>query len=327
MKISKGSLMIVTLLVVGLMVTSPVTVGDDSVVQETWCEYDLIAGQDDDAGTVEIYYMSQGDDTWIEVYIITEDGWKISESQVDIQYDSDDFPQTKKGNFKIGKFAYSTPTTATSTEHYFMIDDGWEVDVDKCEDLAIAVHAVVYKGCGEEAQWETAWANGEPFGGNWQMYVLFPCCKYPDYPTDFEVTLNFKHPGSDGYWQITVIDPNGDLDDFTDIWPGVFYGWCIDKAHTMSPGNYDVYLTDPYAYDADGDWDLINWILNHRDGYTVNEVQNAIWHITDGITVTGNAKELADDAIEFGEGFRPSIGQFWGIVTPTPQKNIIVLDP
>lgn len=319
--------MIVALLVVGLMVTSPVTVGDDPVVQETWCEYDLIAGQNYDAGTVKIYYMSQGENTWLEIYIITEDGWKIDESHIDIQTTTDNFPTTKKGNFKIGKFEYSTPTTSSSTQHYYEIDDGWEID--GCESLVIAVHAVVYKGCGEEAQWETAWGNGMPFGGNWQMYIKFPCCKYPDYPTDFKVYLNFQSPGPNSYWKITVSDPNNELGDYDNIWPGVFEGWCIDKHNTMSPGNYEVYLTDPYDYDADGDWDLVNWILNHYEdyGFSITEVQNAIWHITDGWAVSGNAETLADDAIAFGEGFRPSVGQFWGIVTPTPQKNIIILDP
>ena len=251
----------------------------------------------------------------------------IYESHVDIQYDVSYFPQTKKGNFKIGQFAYDTPTTSSSTEHWYKITDDWEIDWDGCGDLVIAVHAVVYKGSGEETQWQTAWANGKEYGGNWQMYVVFPCCKYPDYPTDMTVKLKFEYPGSTSYWKITVIDPDGDLDDYDNIWAGVFEGWCIDKGHTMSPGTYDVYLSDPWDYDGDGDWDLVNWILNHSDGYSVTEIQNAIWHITDGISVSGGAKELADAAIANGEGFHPSIGQFWGIVAPTPQKNIIVLDP
>jgi len=327
-KFSKKSMAIAALLVVGLMVASTITVGCDEppVVTETWCEYDLIAGQDYDAGTVKIYQKSQGDDYWLEIYIITEDGWKIDSSHVDVEKSYEDFPTTHNGNPKIGKFAYSEPDSASDTEHKYIIEGFGELD--GCASLYIAVHAVVYKGSGEEMEWQTAWANGKDFEGNsWAMYVMFPCCKYPDYPTDMTVKLKFEYPGSTSYWKITVIDPNGDLDEYDNIWAGVFEGWCIDKGHTMSPGTYDVYLSDPWDYDANGDWDLVNWILNHSDGYSVTEIQNAIWHITDGISVTGGAKELADAAIANGEGFHPSIGQFWGIVAPTPQKNIIVLDP
>ncbi|MCK5252657.1 MAG: hypothetical protein KAQ96_06895, partial [Thermoplasmata archaeon] len=192
------------------------TVGCPPVITETWCEYDLIAGQDEDAGTVEIYYKSQGENTWLEIYIITEDGWKIDESHVDIQYLPENFPATKKGNFKIGKFEYSTPTSATSTQHYYNIADGWVVD--GCGSLVIAVHAVVYKGCGEEAQWETAWGNGEPFGGNWQMYINFPCCKYPDYPTGIDLKMWWTHWGAESYWDVTILeDGSYDLDDYDNI--------------------------------------------------------------------------------------------------------------
>jgi hypothetical protein len=332
MKLTKKSMMAVAILVAVAMVASPMSVGCNDPppkVQETWCEYDLIAGQNYDAGLVKIYYMSQGESTWFEIYIITEDGWKISDSHVDIQIKAANFPQTKKGNFKIGKFAYKTPTTSSSTQHFYKIADKWDIDPTNCEELVIAVHAVVYKGCGEDIQEETAWAEGKEYGGNWQMYVIFPCCKYPDYPTDMTVTLKFTHPGQDSYWKITVIDPDGDLDDYENIYAGVFEGWCIDKYHTMSAGTYTVYLQDPWDYDSSGDWDLVNWILNHSDDpkYSVNEIQNAIWHITDGISVSGDAKDLADAAKAYGEGFRPSEGQWWGIVAPTPQKNIIVLDP
>ena len=302
------------------------TVGCPPVITETWCEYDLIAGQDEDAGTVEIYYKSQGENTWLEIYIITEDGWKIDESHVDIQYLPENFPATKKGNFKIGKFEYSTPTSATSTQHYYNIADGWVVD--GCGSLVIAVHAVVYKGCGEEAQWETAWGNGEPFGGNWQMYINFPCCKYPDYPTGIDLKMWWTHWGAESYWDVTILeDGSYDLDDYDNIDYDTYVGWCVDRWHTMTTGSQLADLIDPWDWDPTIEWDKINWIINHRDGYSRQEVQDAIWYYTDGIAPSGNAAVLKAAAEANGEGFRPSVGQMFAIVVDTLQGNIIELDP
>jgi len=293
-----------------------------------WCEYELVAGQDYDAGRVEIYNKQQGSNYWLEVYIIAEDGWMIDESHVDVQFTADAIPQTKKGNPKIGKFAYSDPDSETSTQHMYKISDFGALD--GCQDqVAIAVHAVVYRECGEDAQWETAWGNGEDFEGkNWAMYILFPCCKYPEYPDDVLLKMDFKHWGAESYWDATIMtDGSYDLSDWANIAAETYVVWCFDEHHTMSAGTNWAYLQDPYDYDDDLPWDKINWIINHRDDYTKEEVQNAIWHYADGKSVSGNAAQLVSDADEFGPGFKPSVGQMWAIVILTDQINIIELDP
>lgn len=329
MKMAKPSMVIVTLIVAGIMLASVMTVGctPPPVKTETWCEYDLIAGQYYDAGTVKIYQKSQGDNYWLEVYIITEDGWKIDESQVDVEYSYEDFPTTGSGNPKIGKFAYSDPDSATDTEHFYKISGFGELD--GCGGLFIAVHAVVYKGSGEDLQWQTAWAKGLDFEGNsWAMYIMFPCCKYPEYPDDVLLKMNFKHWGPESYWGVTILtDASYDLDDWANIYAGSFVGWCIDEDHTMNAGDHWTYLQDPYDYDDSLPWDKVNWILNHKGDYSIQEIQDAIWHFVDGKVVTGDALALVNEANANGEGFRPAIGQVWAIVTLTPQKNIIELDP
>ncbi len=330
MKTSKKSMLIAVFFMVGLMVASPMTVGCDPpppVVQETWCEYDLIAGQIHDAGTVKIYYMSQGDDYWLEIHIITEDGWMIDESQVDIQSDPGNFPATKKGNFKIGKFAYSTPTTTTSTQHIYEITDDWTID--GCGSLVIAVHAVVYKESGEEQQWETAWGNGMPFGGNWQMYVYFPCCKEPIFSPTATVYVKAVYPSGDCYWEVTFNDLEYDTDYLKEGW--TLLGWCFEKDDTMSAGTKNVNLYSTYGDDIPDDdnwdeleWDRINWIINHKGSYTTTQIQEAIWFI---LGEGGANNQLAQDAAAYGDGFHPSAGQMMAIIIDTYQGIFFEIDP
>ncbi|HPQ46423.1 MAG TPA: InlB B-repeat-containing protein [Clostridia bacterium] len=85
-----------------------------------------------------------------------------------------------------------------------------------------------------------------------------------------------------------------------------YNAWCVDNTRTISTGtNYAVTVYSPYdgtwvddaSIDAhsnwvDIPWDDITWIVNNRSGYTKDEVQNAIWHLTDGISVSGNALAL-----------------------------------
>jgi hypothetical protein len=328
-KYTRRSIAIIGALLAAFFMVAPSALSCPPVLQ-LWCDYDLTAGQDYDAGKVEIYYWAQGTNYWLEIKIISEDGWMISESQVHVDEGDDPIPATKKGNPKTGKFEYSTPATSTSTQHTYNIP--LDAALDGCGVLEIAVHVVVYKGTGEDRQEETGWGGSEDFGGsNWALKLHFPCCKSPEFPEDVEIYMHFTTSGA-GYWQITVMDdpnnpPSYDLDDYENIWAGSFEGWCVDKYHTMGQGNTWAELMEPTDWDPTIEWDKINWIVNHRDGYSDAEVQDAIWYFTDGIAVSGDAEDLRDDANTYGDGFHPSTGQWYAVVTDTDQKNIIILDP
>jgi predicted ribosomally synthesized peptide with SipW-like signal peptide len=91
----------------------------------------------------------------------------------------------------------------------------------------------------------------------------------------------------------------------------VYKIWCLDKAETISKKvNYNVQVFDPlYNPDWYDDvaskaiwesipWDKINYIINANyltKGYSVTNIQDAIWHYTGGMAVTGKALEIVND--------------------------------
>ena len=122
----------------------------------------LIAGQHIDAGNVsfDIY-----EDEIVISYETTGD-WDISAVHFSISECGDElsFPATGSGNPKIGKFEYASDHEdgINSVKYYFNIEDMDDV-------FCIAAHAVVENAEGDQ---ETAWAEGQDFGGrSWAMYA------------------------------------------------------------------------------------------------------------------------------------------------------------
>lgn len=91
----------------------------------------------------------------------------------------------------------------------------------------------------------------------------------------------------------------------------VYKMWCVDRSETIVKNVlYDVKVFDP-LYNPDWyedvaskaiwenvPWDKVTYILNAgylSKGYTVTNIQDAIWHYTDGMTVTGKALEIVND--------------------------------
>ena len=87
-----------------------------------------------------------------------------------------------------------------------------------------------------------------------------------------------------------------------DVGNGVYQGWCVQYGTTMTRAvSHDVKLyssLNPPAALAltSAKWVAINYILNHRIG-TMMDVQNAIWHFTNGFAVTGNALAMVNAAL------------------------------
>jgi hypothetical protein len=82
------------------------------------------------------------------------------------------------------------------------------------------------------------------------------------------------------------------------------------------------------AHCQDSDWDMVNYILNHKQG-PPSEVQAAIWYfIGGGYYPQGPyAKAMVEDALDCGEGYvPPQDGLVALVVDFGPDKQTIVVE-
>jgi hypothetical protein len=120
---------------------------------------DLIAGQNNDAGSITVTVV----DGYVVVTYQTEDDWVIDDITHLYIGAFEDLPTTNSGNPKVGQFPYNA-THAAGTTTVTVI--GPEIAVGEC--VYIAAHAEVTNTA--NGQHETAWGNGTPIGGNsWAM--------------------------------------------------------------------------------------------------------------------------------------------------------------
>jgi hypothetical protein len=102
---------------------------------------------------------------------------------------------------------------------------------------------------------------------------------------------------------------------------GQFNGWCVDYYHQIEVDNedpdfyYDAVMW--YSYDPalpsyltdNEEWDMINYVINHRGDTTSNFVQLALWWFV-GVDFDyesyPDAAALIDDAEANGEGYVPT---------------------
>ena len=112
---------------------------------------------------------------------------------------------------------------------------------------------------------------------------------------------------------------------------GFHAGWCVEYIAQLS-ANIDYPVT---IYDSSGplparlqsqNWDLVNYILNHRQG-NADDVQRAIWHFIGGPVPPSDGRygsntpttlAIIAEALANGEGFVP---------TQPGQVEAIILDP
>ncbi|MCD6468328.1 MAG: hypothetical protein J7L32_03345, partial [Thermoplasmata archaeon] len=157
------------------------------------------------------------------------------------------------------------------------------------------------------------------------------CYKTLSLPTE-SVTM-VVHPGSSSYFDTTLSDvPHG-----YDVTNGTYVGWCCDEDHTITPGTvYSVHLYSSYDpnmpdYFKDPDWDMVNYILNHKQG-TPDDVQAAIWYFIDHGNMPSSqaGKDMVNDALAHGEGFKPACGQIMAVICDAGenvQHTFIEVDP
>ncbi len=138
------------------VVESDSSTGDTS--DEHCHTVNLIAGQHHEIGTVTIDI--EGDN--LIVTYTTNGDWVLDATHLHItNCEEDGFPTTGSNNPKIGHFDYASEHEDGTTQVTYTIDIG-EITGELC----FAAHAEV-DGPSEE----TAWGEGEGFGGNsWAMY-------------------------------------------------------------------------------------------------------------------------------------------------------------
>jgi len=139
----------------------------------------------------------------------------------------------------------------------------------------------------------------------------------PDQP----VTLNAVD-GTTSYFMVTLSNVPAD----NDVTNGVYPGWCADRDVTMVRGvNHQVTLYDSYdpslpAAFQSPNWDKINWILNYKDAYSMQTIQDAFWYLLGDYAwsqISTITRELVNQS---QNDFTPEPGQILAIVA-VPETN------
>jgi len=275
---------------------------------------DLIAGQNHDAGDITV--TNDGDNLFITYTL--EGDWTMSEAHL---YVGTTYPKKNAP----GQFPYKVSDLGGVTEYTFTVPLG---DWDCGTDLIIAAHAVVTDGAVGGFGEQTGWGFGpEGFTNKWGWYMHYTIDPYCPLPTN---TLNFK-----------VQHPNGPISYFLSTFTGIgagfgiadntgYPGWCVDLFHNITPGT--TYQAKVYSsYDGalpgdlqDSDWDMVNYLLNNKQG-SRDDIQNAIWYFIGGGAYPSDpdAQAMIADALANGEGFVPGAGQITAVVVD-PVQNVQV---
>lgn len=107
-----------------------------------------------------------------------------------------------------------------------------------------------------------------------------------------------------------------------DVANGTYPSWCVDRTAQMalSPAIHEIVLyssTNPPGKLASQKWDMVNYILNHKQG-EMTDVQEAIWYF---INMVGNyspssatAMAIVNDTLKNGNGFVPQSGEIMAVI-------------
>lgn len=153
----------------------------------------------------------------------------------------------------------------------------------------------------------------------------------PSYLVDLEVVnpLTYNYPID---VQLSNVGVGYDVAD------GIYVGWCVDIVHEIQRGNvYPVWLYSslaPPAGLASIEWDMINYILNHKQGTDANDVQAAIWYFINGrdyFWYTSRDPQpspmedaMINDALANGAGYTPGVGEVLAIICLPEDEEVQV---
>lgn len=319
-------------------------------------EVDLIAGQNQVAGTVHVWH----DTAFFYVDIKTTADWTLTETHVAMSVDTDPdddicdlngIPRNKNGSPKNGQFPYEPFAAGDHLVQYKIsfTDVGYEGHNDDFilgeDEICIAVHAVVEKIVdGIVTEEQTGWGDGNKFTDkNWAMYFCYEPIAHKELSLPSTVTASIDHNGGtndcdswDCYWR-TVISSGGS-GNMPNSATGTYYlGWCIDLGVTISEGGhtfkvYAWYDTNMPSDEKTNHWNEINYFLNHKGDLTATELQHIIWyysHETTSLTTHEQAHVTAG-ATDGSAAFIPWIGDWCAVLLQKEgnyQSIILEVDP
>jgi hypothetical protein len=135
-------------------------------------------------------------------------------------------------------------------------------------------------------------------------------------PSGQYVTMNARY-GTSVWFKMNF----SGVPDGYDMANGTYTGWCIEKNVYMTRdvnhavllySSYDSNMPDEFK---DPDWNKINYIINHRSGYSKYAIQDAIWYYIDEISPSdANASIVIAEADQNGSNFIPKSGELVAIL-------------
>jgi hypothetical protein len=179
-------------------------------------------------------------------------------------------------------------------------------------------------GCSDQGDDGTSMsptAIGSRIGDKTLAFTMTACGL--DLPVD-PVGAVYDYPGAHSFFEITLSGIVGDFD----VTNGVYAGWCAEpNRQDNSPD--PVLLLCTYDTGLPGNlgsvsWDLVNYVLNHKQGSWF-DVQLAIWQLIWGDShriPTEVAWAMVADAQANGPGFMPGPGQLIAIILCTGDEGI-----
>jgi hypothetical protein len=298
--------------------TNPSTPTPDGVRNVEWYPsatvFPILAGKNLNIGTVAV----SNNLSFIHVaYQITAPNWFMNESQVAIATTLGGIPQSKGGPIP-GQFPYKTIHNPVVTSFSYDIPlNTWTAGTE----LYVATHCSLQKIVGGiVTERQTGWSGDHEFPGkNWAMYFHYTVAGcHINLPTD-TVCVTMHYPGTQSYWSHDLSSvPAG-----YDVADGNYLGWCLQAnvyayPDTLYCGTTLYAVTDPNlpAVFANVKWDMINWVLNHKNGASNNDIQDAIWYFSGSKSypTSQGAIGLIMDAEANGVGYVPGPGEIMSVV-------------
>lgn len=285
--------------------------------QATLVSTDLIAGQNLDVGDVLVTHDSGN--LYVQ-FTITELGWGITETHLEVGPTVADIPQTRNGNPIPGQFSFQDNFDFERTVLYTIPLTA----LPPVENLVIAAHAVV--------------SQGNPIDFCSLLPSTVTLRAYTD--STFSYLVPQTVPGAEplpdpvSFWDAIILD--------TDM-QGIYEGWCLRSQISLATYGlrnsvFNDYQTDVFcpaslpqgvvAYPEN--LGLVEYLINQINaqallgGATIkqSDVQGVIWTLVDAestVTLSATGEAILEDVLLNGPGFQPTCGQL-ALVVLVPWK-------
>jgi hypothetical protein len=183
---------------------------------------DLIAGGGNPASAIDVgdVIVWNGFGYIYVKYVITEEGWYLTETHLAVAKELSGIPQTKKGNPIPGQFQYSTIHDPPVTEYTYTIPLTWDVDTT----LYIAAHAkvvhITHVCTTIVSDTDVLWSSN---GVNWQN--TYACWVHPSWA---------NIPGATWVWIEEYTRPAWEYDNVPEG------GWYFKKPFTLPETAFNI---------------------------------------------------------------------------------------